>query len=99
MCDKYNKKIISYNNENVFIIFYRPDCMFCINSLKLLKINKLQFKGYNVNNIKNSKNMFDCFKLEKNTTYYNETHRTIPTIFYKGKFIGGYTELKKYINS
>lgn len=100
MHDKYNKKILNYKDKNIFIIFYSPECKFCVNAINLLKNNNLSFKGYNINNIKgNMKTLLHFFNLEKEITQFDKNHKTKPIIFYKGKFIGGFSDLVLYLNN
>ena len=46
------KKIINKIKKNKFTIFYDDHCSYCKLAIKLLKKNKLSFKGYNIDNIK-----------------------------------------------
>lgn len=97
--DKYNKKILDYKDTNIFIIFYSPHCRFCINAMKLLKDNNLSFKSYNINHIKNGlQRLLHYLNTHKIITQFNEKHKTIPIIFYNGKFIGGFSDLALYLD-
>ena len=99
MYDKYNSKILDYKDKNIFIIFYSSSCKFCVDAINLLKTNNLSFKGYNIDNIKGNKNrLLHYLKQQKTITSFNENHKTIPIIFYKGKFIGGCSDLKLYLD-
>jgi len=98
MCDKYNKKILDYKDENLFIIFYSLSCGFCVNAINTLKENKLSFKGYDIDKIKGGLGkLLYCLNQNKNETNFNESHTTKPIIFYKGKFIGGFTDLQSFL--
>lgn len=93
-CDKYNGKVFEYQDKNLFVIFYSPSCDPCKNAIKLLQNKKVSFKGYNIDNIKGGKDkLLYCLKSQKNITKFDETHETKPIIFYKGKFIGGFSDL------
>lgn len=98
MCDKFNKKILDNKEFDRYIIFYSPWCPFCSSAIDLLKENKKNFKGYNIDNIKGGldKILF-CLKKNSDTTKFKEDHKTRPIIFYKGVFIGGFTDLKKHL--
>ena len=99
MCDKYNKKILDYKNENIFIIFYSPSCKYCTNAIDLLKYKNLSFKGYNIDNLKGGLNkLLYHLKQQKELTKFNENHKTKPIIFYKGIFIGGFSDLEDFLN-
>lgn len=98
MYDKYNKKILDYKDKNIFVIFYSPQCKFCIDAINLLKQNKLSFKCYNIDNMKGTMDILLHFlNQQKDITHFNEQHKTKPIIFYKGKFIGGFTDLIAYL--
>ena len=99
MYDKYNKKIMDYKKENIFIIFYSPWCKFCTSAIELLKNENKSFKGYNIDNMKGGMDkLLHYLKQQKSLTNFKEEHATRPIIFYKGKFIGGLTDLKSYLN-
>ena len=100
MYDKYNKKILDYKDKNYFIVFYSPSCKFSVNAITLLETKNISFKGYNIDNIKgNRKRLLHFLKQQKDITSFDEQHKTIPIIFYKGKFIGGFSELESYLNN
>lgn len=100
MYDKYNNKIFQYKNDDIFIIFYSSSCKFCLDAIKLLNSNGLTYKGYNIDNIDGGINELLFFlNKQKDLTQYEKNHKTIPIIFYKGLFIGGFVDLKNYINA
>ena len=99
MHDKYNKKILDYKNENIFIIFYSPLCKYCINAINLLQNKNLSFKGYNIDNFKGGINkLLYHLTQQKELTNFNENHKTKPIIFYKGQFIGGFSDLEVFLD-
>jgi len=86
------------NNNNIFLIFGISNCKYCNNSKDLLNLNFLQYKFYNVEKYRNifisilhELNNFD------NNLNIDLSHQTFPAIFYNQKFIGGYTQLEKFI--
>lgn len=91
-------ELLKNTKSGEFIIFYVDNCPFCLSAIKLLKDNKLLFKGYNIANygFKKLLNIFKTFCADKNVSF-NCNHTTKPIIFVNGKFLGGYTELKNYI--
>lgn len=101
--DKYNKKIL--NNNVDFIIFYKnvEYCGYSKNSIELLKKSGYPFKGYCVKdpfaNVDRKDNLIKCLKDNSDLTGFDHSHNTLPIIFYKGKFVGGYTELVKFIKA
>lgn len=95
--EKLYKKI---NNDDYIIIFGSKTCIYCKKALELLKDNNLNYKYYSMDNF------YDLFfkvlielSYNKPNLNINQGHKTIPVIFYKKKFIGGYTELLKIIKN
>lgn len=96
MLDKYNKKIQDYKKLDLYVIFYSDWCTYSINALELLRKHNLSYKGYKIDNITgNIDKLVNKLSDEAETTGFDTSHKTRPIIFYKGKFIGGYTELKE----
>lgn len=93
------KKLYSKVNNNYFVVFGLSTCIFCKNTLKLLKDNNIKYKYYLIDNFYNL--FFKTF-IDLSDKYpelnIDSTHKTVPVIFYNGKFIGGYTNLKQIIN-
>lgn len=94
--DSINKKIQNYKDNDIFIIFYSDWCPFCKNTFQLLDKHKKSCKGYNIDKLEGKEVLIEKLKLEKDLTGYDINHKTIPIIFYKGKFIGGLSELKLF---
>jgi glutaredoxin len=97
ICDKYNRKIEKYKNEDKFIVFFKEGCPYSIKALELLKDKEIYIKGYKIDP-KHKEHMFGCLEEQKDITKYDPSHKTFPTIFYKGSFIGGYTDLLNFLN-
>jgi len=98
--DKINKKIIQYKNDDIYIIFYTPSCSYCQRTLALLDKYNLKYKGYNIDNIRgNIRRVIDSLIKYKSITNFQETHKTKPIIFYKGEFVGGFTELQSKLEN
>lgn len=99
MCDKLIKKINSYKAQDVFIIFYSKWCPYCVEAITVLKSNNKLFKGYNIDKMSlNISDLLECFVNNKNVINFNPNHKTRPIIFYRGKFIGGLSDLKLFLN-
>jgi len=99
MDSKINKFYKKINNNKDIIIFGLSYCVYSNKTIKLLKKYNISFKYYLVDNyFKLFFNiLLDLAKLYPNLNI-DITHKTVPIIFYKRKFIGGFDELKKMIN-
>lgn len=96
--ENINKLYKKINNDTHFVIFGKTECPYCIKTLELLKINKIKYKYYPINDFFNL--FFSVFV--KLANIYPELnidilHETVPVIFYKKQFIGGYTNLKSIL--
>jgi len=71
-----------------------------MDAIDLLKDNKKPFKGYKIDKLKGDlSQLISYLKNTSNNTDFDITHTTRPIIFYKGKFIGGHSQLSKIIES
>ena len=102
--DKISKKILKYKNQDFFIVFFTKTCPYCLDLLKYLRDNNLQFKGYDIDKIRGgfSRVLLSLNENEKNPqinerTGFKKYHVTKPIVFYKGKFIGGRDDTIKFI--
>lgn len=73
---------------DVFIIG-KPDCLFCNKAKELLEKNFVDYEYYSGN----SRSKYIQHIMEK------VDYRKFPLIFFKGNFIGGFTELKEKLVS
>lgn len=91
----YNK----INNNTHFVVFGLSTCIFCRKTIELLESKNIKYKYYLIDDIYNL--FFKTF-INMASTYPNfnidPTHKTVPVIFYKKKFIGGFTSLDSIIN-
>ena len=99
MDSKVKKLYKKINNDNKEVIMFGLSyCEFCKKTLNLLKKNKITYKYYPIDN---HFNLFFKILLEVAKYFPNfqidTTHKTVPVIFYKKKFIGGFTEISKYL--
>ena len=92
MSNKYTRKVIKHKDK--IIIFYKDKCPYCTMAIKLVKNNKCLYKKYMINDATEVIKKLS----EDKTIKINLQHRTVPIIIINGKFIGGYTELKKLLN-
>ena len=95
--DKLYEKI-NNNNKDV-IIFGLSYCIYTQKALKFLKNNKITYKYYSIDDyynlffhiLKEITNLYPNFNIDIN-------HKTVPVIFIKKKFIGGFFELSEIFN-
>jgi glutaredoxin 3 len=66
-------------------VITRPDCKWCVRAKALLAVNNLDFT------------VEDCDTDEKKQTFKDAGHQTFPQIFHGDKHIGGFNELRAYI--
>ena len=97
MTDPINKKINKYAKDDLFIIFYSDWCPYCKKTFQLLKQTNQKYKGYDIDKIGGMDKLLEKLKAGKSKTHFNKSHKTRPVVFYKGKFIGGYDDLKLFI--
>ncbi len=94
------KKIYSkINNENDYVVFGLTQCNFCNKTKYFLKNYNISYKYYPIDNFKQLffKNFVNLANDYPNLNI-DPRHTTVPVIFYKKKFIGGYTDLVKKLN-
>ena len=96
--EKLYKKISNDKKEVVF--FGLSYCEYCKKTIELLKKNKITYKYYQIDNCYN---IFFNILSEVSKLYPNigidHNHKTVPVIFIKKKFIGGFIDLKKILNN
>lgn len=87
------------NNTDYLVVFGLSTCGYCMETKKYLNTHNIKYKYYPIDNFKE---LFFRVLIEASFKYpelnINETHKTVPVIFYKKKFIGGYSDLKELIN-
>ena len=95
--DKLYKKIS--NDKKEVIIFGLSYCEYCKKTLELLKKKKISYKYYTIDKYFNIffNVLNEVLKLYPNLGI-DPNHKTVPVIFLKKKFIGGYTEFRKLFN-
>lgn len=89
------------NSNKGYTIFFEKGCPYCDKALSILRSSNVIYKGYDLSTISGGKdnvlNSLNNISLDKNSKNKIKNHTTKPIIFYKKKFIGGYSELKKYL--
>ena len=89
------KKIYSkINNDDNYIVFGLSTCIFCKKTIDFLQKNKISYKYYVIDDFKDLfLKVFSKLANIYQKININPQHKTVPIIFYKKKFIGGYTDL------
>ncbi len=87
------------NNENDgFVMFSLSYCGYCNNAKKYLKSKNIKYKNYIIDKhydiflrlLGSLSNLDPSLGIDPN-------HKTYPIIFFKKKFIGGYTDLINFV--
>ena len=86
---KSKKQIVTVDYE--YILYGKESCIYCKEAIQLLKTRNKNYKYVEIKNDKQQETLYNI--IDKKTNNY----RYFPIIFKNGKFIGGYTELKKLI--
>lgn len=89
--------ITEYKNRDEYIIYYISGCPFSENAIKLLKKNNQPYVAIQLTYLTKQQLLE---KLIDNTNLFGFdcNHTTVPIIFYKGSFVGGYYELQQILN-
>lgn len=95
------------SKENTVVIFYSSYCGYSIRALELLRTSNYKYKGYDLekNNIDknylleilNNDKLIKKINLDKESIERLKNHTTRPIIFLNNKFIGGCSELEKFL--
>ncbi len=72
----------------MFIIFSKNNCIYCTKTKETLSKQQIQFNNFEI------ESQQEILELKKKTN-----QSTFPFIYHKNNFIGGYTDLLKYIYS
>lgn len=89
-----NNIISKIVTNDAYVIFYVPECPYSMKALNLLREKKVKYKGYNIHNLGGMKFLLETFNENKEQINFNPDHLTKPVIFYNGKYLGGYSDLK-----
>jgi len=71
-----------------FVVYSIDNCPYCDAAKALLNNKKFKFTEFNITHDDN----------QKRALIQKTGHRTMPQIFFGDEFIGGYNELKFYLN-
>jgi glutaredoxin len=99
--DAINNKILM--NKDMYTVLYSNWCPYSANALSLLVKKGVNVKAYKLDDItlngnkigRNIQPVLNLLIKHKNKTGFNARHMTRPIIFYNGKFVGGYEQLRK----
>lgn len=99
------QEILNPKLKDHYIIFYSEWCPFSMDAIELLTNTRTPYISHIIDTMRighttgDLKKLLSRFKQYKDVLKFNEKHSTRPIIFYNGKFIGGYQELKKHLES
>lgn len=97
--DPIINEILKYP-DGTFVIFYIPTCPYSIDAVNLLENSGYPYYGYDINMIDGQMNqVLRSLNDNKDIVDFNPEHHTKPIIFYNGKFVGGFTELKQMLSN
>jgi glutaredoxin len=91
--DPVTHKILKHSDK--FVVFFSPVCGFSQASKALLNKHNIPFRSYDIYGKKDK--IIKSLISTKGITGFDPTHNTYPIIFYKGKFVGGHSELEKWV--
>ena len=106
----YNAKTLSNTNmpqqyfNKKIVIYGRNTCPYCIGILDYFKEKPLLNKKVIFVDIEAEPSKFFSKSnllniLKSNEASFKKTHTTVPIVFYKGEFIGGSDDTKKYFDN
>jgi glutaredoxin len=82
--------------DNMYTIYTKPGCIYCKMVIELLHTNNKPIDEVPCEEyIAHSKPQFFQFISD----IAGRNHRTFPVVFSNGRFIGGYTETKSFLES
>ena len=86
-------KVLKHNNK--YVMFYSKWCSYSTKAIDKIKKSGETFRFYDIDSIQNGMELIlDDLNKNASKTNFDSNHTTRPIIFYKGNFIGGYSELK-----
>ena len=106
----YNDKTLTKSNmpqqyfNKKIVIYGRNSCPYCIGILDYFKEKPLLNKKVIFIDIEAEPSKFFSKSnllniLKSNEATFKKTHTTVPIVFYKGEFIGGSDDTKKYFDN
>lgn len=92
-----NPNILNDNDVNTWIVYTKSNCVFCHKVKELLEKEEI-ITIINCDNWLKYKEKKEIF-LDSMKDIIGYEYRTFPMVFLNGKFIGGYTETKKFFDA
>jgi glutaredoxin len=85
---------ISEPSANIYTIYSKSDCKFCLMTKYLLEMKGLEYEEINCHNflLEDKEEFIQIMK-----KYIGHEYRFFPMVFYNKQFIGGYTETNNFI--
>jgi glutaredoxin len=85
-------KIIKHNDK--YVVFYNTWCSFSKKALEKIKESKEPYRLYDIDSVKDGMaTILQSLNKGVDKINFNSNHTTSPIIFYKGKYVGGYSDL------
>ena len=85
-------KIIKHKDK--YVMFYSSWCSYSRAAMDKIKNSGEQYRFYDIDTVPGGLDaVLESLSKNSELTKFNQKHTTSPIIFYKGKFIGGYSEL------
>ena len=82
-------------SDKLFTVYGAKSCPFCLKAKTLLESNNIQFIYYDIEQYGTRQDFFNYFR---SLNKIGPLVRTIPVIFNKGVYIGGYTNLEERLD-
>lgn len=90
---------ISDVDRDTYVIFFVYGCPYCQDAINILRSNNLRFKAYDIDKIPGGMNtLLNVLNKNRDVIRFNPRHRTKPIIFYNGRYLGGFNELREKID-
>ena len=85
-------KVLKHNDK--YVMFYSEWCSYSQKAINKIKSSGEKYKFYDIDVVDNGMDLIlDDLNKNASKVNFNPKHLTRPVIFYKGKFVGGYSEL------
>jgi len=97
---RHIRKFLNNKNHEEIVIYTWDECPFCVKAYKLIKKHNIKCtKKRVVVSKKASKSEKKQAKLNLNEMIKRTGQSSVPQIYINGKYIGGFMELKRYLEN